>query len=374
MSEVKRRIDVRLIAVIVGAALLIVGYWGIVVLSREYYQVGAPGGSTFNSGSTGAQLLLRYLDELGIEAHTLRRFDELPEGGTIVVIAQEPFEQPATNADVRTIRAWIEAGGRLVMIGPWAAELPRGSLSGSTTMAQEEHVTLEPLIPSVYTQGVDEIMIDETRMLVDDTAWVAHFKDIEGQVLVSRTFGEGEVVWLSSTYPVSNAGLGEADNARLATLLVAQDQPVYFDEYHHGLIDESGVWDRLGGNGRASVLLVLAAVTIAIVAAARRLAPAIDRPEPHKVRTGAYIGSLADLYRKAGARVEALATLEEGLRSAVVRRYGSLAAAGERGSAAVQVMERSARLREAGSMSEEQFTEMARELARARQEVEGRHD
>lgn len=357
---------------LVVAVLLVVGYWGAVMLSRDFYLVQAPPGSTFNSGDEGTKILLQYLDRLGIEAHTLQDFDELPEQGTIVVVATEPFAKAASAADAGSIRDWVEQGGRLVMVGPYAAELPRGDLSGSSTTGETRQ--LEPLFPSIYVQGVERVQVGETRLLLDDPAWVAHLKDIDGQVLVSRTFGQGEVVWLAGAYPLSNAGLGNADNARLATLLVAAEQPVYFDEYHHGFVRGGGVWERLGGNGRAALTVALAALAIALVALARRVAPAIERPEPRKVRTGAYIASLADLYRKAGARAEALATLEEGLRSAVVRRYGSHAAAEGRDPRSAAALERSRALREAGAMTEEQFTSMARELARARQEVEGRHD
>ena len=369
MSARTKRFDATALGMLVAAVLLIVAYWAAVVLSRDFYLVEAPPGSTFSSEEEGAKTLLRYLDALEVETHTQQRFDELPERGTIVVIATRPFEKPATNADVRAVRDWVERGGRLVMVGPFAAELPRGSLSGSTTTAEE--AVLEPLLPSVYVQGVERIKVDGQRMLVDDTAWVSHFKDIEGQVLVSRTFGRGEVVWLASAYPVSNAGLAEADNARLATLLVAQQRPVYFDEYHHGFVSGGGVWERLGANGRAALIVAFLALVVALTARARRIAPAIERPEPRRVRTGAYIGSLAHLYRKAGARAEALATLEEGLRSAVQRRYGSHAA--DRDPRAAAALERSRALREGGTIGEEQFTSMARELARARQEVEGRH-
>ncbi len=277
MSRV-RRFDTSTLILLGVAVLLIAFYWAAVILSQEYYVVAAPPGSTFSSEDTGARILINYLDELGIETNTLQQFDELPDSdATIVVMAGRPFEKEPTGPEIRRVRAWIESGGRLVMIGPYASELPQGRLGGPLASGGEE-ATLAPLLPSIYVQGVEHISVDSDRMLVEDPAWVTHFKDTGGQVLISRAFGEGDVVWLASLYPASNAGIGQADNARLATLLAGSRGPVYFDEYHHGFVTGSSVWDRLGGNGRAAMLMAVVALVIAIVASARRVAPAIAQP------------------------------------------------------------------------------------------------
>lgn len=368
----KRRIsaDMTTMVAIGVAVLLIAGYWAAVALSQDFYAVKAPAGSTFSSEEDGAKVYLQYLRALGVEVETLRDFNELPADGTIVAAAATPFEKPPTNAEIRRLREWIEAGGRVVLVGPYAEDLTRGTLGG--TNANGRAVTrLEPLVPSVYVQDVTRIEVGPDRVLAADPAWVAHFKDTDGQVLISRTFGEGEVVWLSSIYPVSNDGIGVADNARLATLLAAVDgTTVYFDEYHHGFVSGGGVWERLGPNGQAAVLLAIAALVVALVASSRRVASPIPEPPQRTVRTGAYIGSLAELYRKAGARAEALQTHEEALRIALTRRYGSIQASRIPGAA--EAVERSKAARAAGDISEDTFVAIARDLARARQEVEGR--
>lgn len=365
------RVDMTVVVVIALAVALAAGYWAIVALSEDYYLVEAPPGSTFNGHDEGSRILLNYLDELGVETSTLQQFDELPETGSIVVIAGEPLEKSPGNGEIRRLRTWVEEGGRLVLIGPYATEISRGSLSAPITIGNEEAL-LEPLLPSVYAQGVERISTDGQRMLAEDPAWVSHFKDTAGQAMISRSFGQGEVVWLASIYPASNIGIGEHDNARLVTLLVASGGPVHFDEYHHGFVRGGGIWERLGGNGQAAAVLGIVALIVLLVASARRVAPPIDRPLSRPARTGAYISSLAELYRKAGARPQALTTLTEALRVALVRRYGDVSRARAAGSPAVEVLDQAQALTGGEEITREQFVTIARDLARANQEVEGR--
>jgi len=362
--------DKTTIVVIAVAVLLVAAYWAAIALSQDFYAVQAPPGSTFSSEDEGAQVFRTYLRELDVDVETLQHFDDLPDGGTIIAAASEPYEKPPTNAEIHRLRDWIEAGGRLVLVGPLAEEITRGSLGGSNANGADS-ARLEPLIPSVYVQGVERIKVGPDRVLVADTAWVAHFRDTDGQVLVSRTFGNGEVVWLSSVYPLSNIGIGEEDNARFVTLLAAIDGgTVYFDEYHHGFVRGGGIWERLGSNGRAAALLGIIALAVLLMASSRRLASPIPEPVADTARTGAYIGSLAALYQKAGARAEAIETHEDALRVALVRRYGSVEAS--RSPGATEALARSKAARTAQDISEDTFMTVVRDLARARQEVEGR--
>jgi len=353
--------------ILAGIALVLVAaYAGLIRLSQDYYMIDAPPGSVFASGEAGLKVLYSYLDELGVERETLQSFDELPESGTIVVAAVTPLERPPSTYEKRQLAKWVDQGNRLVLVGPFAAEAIQGIGSSPRSGGQ---TTLRPLIPGIYAQGVREVIVDEGRVLLDSPQWVTHLKDTDGQFLASRIMGRGEVVRVASVYPLSNEGIGKADNARLATLLVALEGPVYFDEYHHGFVRGGGVWDRLGAGGRAALLLSFAAIAVLIWSAARRTGRPIEAMPERTVRTGAYIGSLAELYRKACARTEALESLAGGLRIALVRRYGGLDAALAREPRYGELLTRAS---SAGDMTQDEFVRTAREIARARREVEGR--
>ncbi|MHB9002889.1 MAG: DUF4350 domain-containing protein [Coriobacteriia bacterium] len=365
----KRRITGRFDAptlILVGVAIaLVVAYWGIVRLSEDYYLVAAPPGSVFSSADEGFKILYAYLGQLDIERNRLESFDELPGEGTIVVAASQPLEKPPSPHEIRLLRDWVLDGGRLVLVGRYAARMAGDTLGG--TSGAGEVTTLPLIIPSVYTRGVDEIQVAEERILESGAMWVTHAKDDSGQVLVSRAQGAGEVVWLSSLLPMSNEGLGQADNARLATLLTAVSGPVYFDEYHHGFVRGGGIWERLGAGGRGAVLLVMLGLAVLLYSVSRRPGPPIDVLSEPAARGGTYIASLAELYRKAGARTQALESLAARLRVSLARRYGSVEAGIARHAEAREVLGLLGK-----EMDEKQFVDTARRIARLRREVEGR--
>lgn len=360
------RLDTSTLLLVGVAIALVVAYWGLVRLSEDYYLVDAPPGSVFASREDGLRVLYAYLERLGVERDTLQSFDTLPSSGTIVVAAEEPFERAPSPWERDALAAWVERGNRLVLAGPYAGDVIDG-MSGSP---REGHATtLAPLQPGVYAQGVERVLVDPERLLLDSPRWVTHLKDTDGQYLASRALGRGEVVWLASVHPLGNTGIAKGDNARLATLLTAARGPVYFDEYHHGFVRGGGVWDRLGAGGRVALLLGVGAVIVLLWSAARRTGRAIEAVPERAARTGAYIGSLAELYRRAGARQEALDSLAGGLRQTLARRHGGLDAALAAEPRFRELLERAS---SAGDMSQDEFVRCARDIARARREVEGR--
>lgn len=370
MRRVLGRFDPMTLIVVALAVLLVAGYWATVRLSEEYYVVEAPAGSVFSASPEGLRVLFGYLDRLGVERDTLQQFEELPGAGTIVVVAPRALEKQPTSAETRRLQTWVEEGGRLVLIGPQAGEFASGAFSGSRA-SDGEPASLEPRIPAAFLDGVGRISVDGDRVLLDSGRWATHVKDTSGQVLATRAVGRGHVVWLSSAYPLSNEGIGLEDNARLATLLVAIDGPVWFDEYHHGFVRGVGAWERLGAAGRAATVLAVVALGVLLAAVSRRLGQPIEVPPARAARTGAYMASLAELYRKAGARSTGLATLAEGLRESLVRRYGTLEVGLARHPSAATTL-RAIESIDTETLSEDRFVGIARDIARARQEVEGR--
>jgi hypothetical protein len=372
MSGDPRRIDRRVVVFVGVMVALVVGYGFALGFAEAGALAGAPPGSTFNDRGDGAQVLLSYLGGLGVDVETLRQFEELPGGGTIVLIAAEPLELEATRVEGRRLRSWAEAGGRVVLVGPYARDVFYGTSIGIDEGPVGREGRMSPVQASAYAQDVEDVSVGAERLLASDTVWIAHLKDSSGSALASRAIGDGEIVWLASARPATNEGIGEADNARLVTLLAAQSGPVYFDEYHHGYAQGQGLWRRLGAGGRAAALLGVIAVTIAIAASARRLGPAIPVPDARPARTGAYIAQLAALYRKAGAYEEALTSLADGLKAALARRYGTIEAGRARNEEARDALERVQAVIERDRIEEETFVETARALTRARRDVEGR--
>jgi hypothetical protein len=371
MNAPRIRVDRTTVFVLIAAVLVIAAYAGLVSLAQQYYTVTSATPSVYGTDSAGLSVYFRYLDELGYAPTTLKTMEQLPAKATI--IAAGPFENPPTPAEGRALVAWVRGGGRLVLAGTDGATILRGSGLGGSPSAGDSTDGLPPDQPGALSRGVSTMKPGTSRVLSSDPGWVDEYRDGKGAAMLSAALGEGEVVWLADTYAISNGGIGAADDAALAVAMAVAGRPIYFDEYHHGFSDDATVWDRLGYGGQAATVLLLVALVLLFVATARRTGPAIAEVDVAQARTGAYIGQLAELYRKAGARADALSSLEDGLNRALTRRHGSLEAGLKHHDEAREALLASAALRAGGSISKDAFIQASRRIRRARQEVEGRH-
>ncbi|TDB37660.1 MAG: DUF4350 domain-containing protein [Actinobacteria bacterium] len=368
----KRRlpVDPRLLTALVITLAVIVLYSAAVAGANRYVKSGMADSTTFSSAPEGYKVLYRYLDELGYEPRTLQQFETLPEEGTVLIATSEPLAKQVTPDDARVLAGWVRDGGRVVFSGPFVMEFVRAmDLQVGTLYGQETE--LRPVMPAFYVQGVSAAKVGSARLLPDDGTWADIFKDGDGSAMLVRRVGVGEVVWLADSYSFSNEGISEADNAELAVLVSASGGPVYFDEYHHGFARGGGVLERVGAGGQTALLALGLGIALMLAAYGRRLGPTIGVAETPVARTSAYIDSLAGLYRKAGARREALQALADGLTRALTRRYGSPVMGRKRHPSAGAALEQTQVLLGKENIAEEEFVQVAGMLARARREVEG---
>jgi len=368
---VKRPVlDGATIATIVGALLLLGAYALATSAASSYYRINTPQATSFSSAPEGLRGAFEYLTQLGYETLALRRFEELPDSGTIVVATDQPLARGFTDAEAERLAAWVTAGGRLVLIGPYSDEALASLGDPGALRSDGEDGSLTPLLPSPNVPLGTVVMPGPGRVRIADPAWVSIYADAAGSALVVRAAGAGEIVWLADRYAVSNEGIGTADNGELAVRLLAARPPVYFDEYHHGFVAADTALGRVSPGGQAALVAGLLVTAVLLAAYGRRLGPAIaDEPTPG-ARTLAYVESLAELYRTAGARAEALAALAGGLERAVARRHGSLALGIRRRPEAADAIAQARELVRRGGIAEQEFVTAARAIARARREVE----
>ncbi|MDO8916138.1 MAG: hypothetical protein Q7W16_08670 [Coriobacteriia bacterium] len=366
------RFDRTTVTVTAAVVLLAIAYAGLISLADRVYRTESTIPSMTNDGPAGLSVYFRYLDGLGYAPKALRAFDDLPDGATIVAAA--PFQVLPTEAEKVRLAKWVRAGGRLVAVGTGAGLLLDGlDLTGAASLGATDAL-LPARVPTVYAAGVRTVAPGPDRLAASAPEWVAHYADRTGAVLLSAAVGDGEVVWLAAADVVANGAIGEADNSRLAVLLTAAGKgAVYFDEYHLGFKDDSSLWTLLGSGGQAAALLAAFALIAMLAARGRRLGTALAPREEPSARTAAYISSLAELYRKAGARSESLESLEDGLARALARRHGTVEAGLTQRPQAREALERSRALRREASPGREEFMAAARLIRRARQEIEGRH-
>ncbi|GAB4285008.1 MAG: DUF4350 domain-containing protein [Coriobacteriia bacterium] len=364
------KVDARLAASVAVAVLGLALYWAAVVAADRYYESPVATASTYSAAPEGLSVLYTYLEQAGASPAQLTSFDELPEEGTLVIAADARLEKPVTDSEAERVARWVRDGGRLILAG-WHGEAVARALDLYAVPSGGTLAELPPRQPAGALVGVSRVEAGEQRLRAEDAGWAAPLADASGAAMLVRGVGGGEVVWLGTAYPLTNAGIASADNARFAVQLVTVGGPVTFDEYHHGFAYGGGVWTRIGDAGRAGVLLVALATVVALYALGRRIGPPIREISTPEARTTTYIASLAQLYRTAGARAEALEALEDGIARASATRHGSVAFGLTRHPSAARAIERSAALRERGSVTEEEFVSAAAALVAAKREVEG---
>lgn len=363
------RVDRTTAFIAIGAVLLGVAYMGIATWVNAQFADTVPSTSSLSTSSVGLKVWRDYLTRLEMDPQLLTDFSSLPETGTIVLAGS--FENPPSEDDAKRLETWVREGGRAVIVG-----LDDGGIGGAfdppaATVSGDEDSLVAPSFPGALAHEVDLIAAGSGRFDAGTGPWVTLYGDTRGSAIISRVYEKGHVVWLADVTPVTNDGIGRNDSARLAVQLVNAPGGVYFDEYHHGITTSATAWGMIGAGGRAALLLLLAGALAFLFARGRRLGPAIARREVPAARGGAYIAQLAELFRTAGARAEALEKLEGGLAHALVRRYGDRASGLARQAGAARALEEASALRARGAIGRDEFVAAARRLRAARKEVEG---
>lgn len=248
----------------------------------------------------GYQALWRWLAAQGIPARSLRnRYSQLDVQGYSntgnVLVATFPQQVPARQQELPALEEWIRQGNTLLVLAAlddtpaWARQISAqflGVIAQMTGLSftvdpenqpesrEEEDTpgrTLREVVESlregprtsIVPQGAhplfDGVRSVEARSEYPASRWTA-INVKEGAVLALarradaaegsaagepsfwlRRSGEGQVIVMAFASPFSNALIGEQDNARLFSNIVAWsragDGAVLFDDAHQGLVD-----------------------------------------------------------------------------------------------------------------------------------------
>ncbi len=260
-----------------------------------------PNRSTYHSGPTGLRALHDFLSESGYKVIRWRETPKklLGDSGklvkTFVVVGQTQIA--LENDDQNSLRDWVTAGGRLVIIdrklndlAPESAgwridastlEIPNGETDPANLTQMTDNVTaLQPVQPTVLTSSVQSVLPSRfaARLRIQPPAekddsnerprgvvgsgvvisqprhyWgkdddnpppevttpssspapVVHIADSRGGLLVDYSYGSGKVVILSDPYIVSNGGIKLSDNLQLAINTIAARDGVIAFDEYH---------------------------------------------------------------------------------------------------------------------------------------------
>jgi hypothetical protein len=278
--------------------------------------------STWNSGSRGAKAAFLLLERLG---YTTGRWEKpsaalngTDAANTTLVVADANID------DIKNEKAglaeFLNRGGRVLATGALSARLlPEGEISQPghmyTALCYTTPLSLSPMGRAGQISMPVPVRWKGPAASVDQACG-------EDPVVVHYPVGAGEVVWWSSSAPLSNRGLWDDAALRLFLASVGgQGRIVLFDEYIHGARET--LWSTIKGTPVKALCWQLAVVALLLVLSfGRRNGPVRALARTPRTSPLEFAESMGALYQKAGALEVATGAAERRLMDFLHREGG----------------------------------------------------
>lgn len=302
--------DMRVILWVCGGVLGLILVAAFLAPAREDND---PTPSTWNSGSAGAKAAYLLLGELGYAAERWDKpaaaLNSVDAEHTTLVLAEPGFSD--IGKEKAGIADFLNRGGRVVATG-----------AVSSLILPDAHVGMPGHIYTALCYTTPQSLSAMGRAgqiaMAVPVRWKGTDASIdqacgEDAVVVHYPVGAGEVVWWSSSAPLSNRGLRDDPGLRL--LLASVGPPgrtVLFDEYIHGA--REGLWATMKGTPVTALCWQLGAVALLLVLSfGRRSGPMRTLARVPRTSPLEFAESMGALYQKAGAADVAVGAAERRL-------------------------------------------------------------
>jgi hypothetical protein len=293
------------------------------VLAVFVVSTGGEGGalpSSYSAGDSGTKAAYMLLGQMGFAptrwTENPRKLANLPPHATLILA--EPM--PSDEGDVEAVQQFVRNGGRVLATGVGFAQfVPQQSIHAGRPHFQWKEY--RPHEPSELTRGIQAIAL-APKFYFDSEKSDAPFLDGDESPVTRFTYGAGEVIWWSTTEPMSNSGIRESDNAQLLLNSVGEAGrgPVLWDEYFHQggktVIDSVLASPLRWGLLQAALIGALVCLTYS-----RQFGPARQSVATSRLAPMEFVETLAALYRKSGAAHIAVEIVYEQFRGALQRRF-----------------------------------------------------
>jgi hypothetical protein len=294
--------------------------------------VSAP--TTHSSSEEGAQALYEWVGKMGYDADRLEYRDFTLETGDSALFILSP-PQAVTPEQARTTLAWVEQGGTLILADDTSALLGDNNALLDELMVDITVYTgtlvidqAAPLQPILDQPPVGSAMVHAGRVLVPQrTDYAALLGTPEHLLVAGIRHGAGYVYISATSYPFTNGGLRDQQNARFVLNMlrrVPAGGRVLFDELHHGYVQlpTTTTTVLVSPWGWAGMYAILA-IAAYLVLSGRRFGRPIPLAEETERRSSAeYIESMADMLQRGGKRAYVLNHYHQSLKRRLARSSG----------------------------------------------------
>ncbi len=258
--------------------------------------------SSYSAASDGAKAAYLTLQGLG---YPLERWldppQRLPTEHSLLVLA-DPFVSPSQD-ERRALRSFVERGGRILATGAGGAQLlPDAAVEPSDTL-NVDWKEFPALLPTALSKGAAKItLVPAIRWAGSSVRQLPLYGDQDNTVAVVYEVGQGQVLWLAASTPLTNAGIQRDGNLELLLNFAgsAQETKIFWDEYFHGQGRSLAAYFARTPLpwGLAQIALVL---LLAVLAFSRHSGPVHPLVRESRLSPLEFIDTLGGLYQRAQA-------------------------------------------------------------------------
>lgn len=278
--------------------------------------------TTYSSAPDGVLALLRWLERIGYDAQRLEFRDfAVDESVATLVILNPTVSINRTQSGM--VLDWVEQGGTLIL----AQDTPQFFGGGNQILRDLEleisdyesaeddgwlgidGIERAPALqPALTAPPVESVLVRTSYAITTERDDIAPLVGVpDGLVLAGIAHGKGYIYVSSASYPFTNAGLRDEQNAALALNLLRRTPPggrVLFDEYHHGFFEPPSLRTLIfGGPWGWALIYAMVVLALYLILTGRRFGAPIPLPAEIAQRSSAeYVESMADLLQRGGKR------------------------------------------------------------------------
>ncbi len=326
----KNRKDILIIVGLFAALILFIAFGP----GRQPQPSNPAEATTHSSAPEGALALYTWAREIGYDSRRLEYRPFALDEGDAALLMLNPSEA-VNRTQARSILNWVASGGTLVLaLDRSALFSPPNELLDELKFDTAVYTGTRvieragPGQPALDQPPVGQAPVQAGRILLPQRNDYAKLLGVADAVLIAGVkHGSGYAYISATTFPFSNEGLRDPENAALVLNMlrrVPAGGRIQFDEYHHGFFTPPSTGKVLFGNpwgwGAAYAVLVIG---MYLVLGGRRFGRPIPLREEIARRSSAeYIESMADLFQRGGKRAYILKHYRGALKRRLARKDG----------------------------------------------------
>lgn len=279
--------------------------------------------SPLSKGTKAAYLLLK---ETGYHVDRWEQSPiELEETKNTTLIVTDPTSSP-TMEERRKLKDFVTKGGRIIASGSFSGMFLPVDKSAPEQLLPDLPIKAKAMLPSEFAKAAPEISISPTYSWQDRNEATPLYGNEKVTLVAIYKYGEGDVIWLSSPDPLTNAGLKESNDLPFFLTAVGDKKTTHilFDEFYHGH-RRSLVATMSHTQVKWLVIQFAVIAFFALLTFSRRSGPIRALAAETRLSPLEFVDTLGGLYERADAAMVAVDVNYQRFRYWLTRRAGMAA-------------------------------------------------